>query len=254
MRMFLIILISFAAWGAGLLAFASRVVNSTPPPDPPQADAIVALTGASTIRLEAAEALLEEGLGQRLLISGVNREATRKQVRSTLIAGSQAAGAQVIGDQGTGAPATGAPVTGAPVTGAPVNGDQAAVGRAFDCCVDLGFRAENTLGNARETAPWVARHHYHTLIVVTADYHMPRALLELHAAMPGVALYPFPVATEAVDARRWWASPDDARRMVLEYCKYIVILIRNGLLSLSPPHQPEAVAPTAPANSLGSPS
>jgi len=244
MRMFLIILISLAAWGAGLLAFASRVVNSTPPPDPPQADAIVALTGASTIRLEAAEALLEEGLGQRLLISGVNREATRKQVRSTLIAGSQAAGAQVIGDQGTGAP----------VTGAPVNGDQAAVGRAFDCCVDLGFRAENTLGNARETAPWVARHHYHTLIVVTADYHMPRALLELHAAMPGVALYPFPVATEAVDARRWWASPDDARRMVLEYCKYIVILIRNGLLSLSPPHQPEAVAPTAPANSLGSPS
>ncbi len=231
------------------MAFASRVVNSTPPPDPPQADAIVALTGASTIRLEAAEALLEEGLGQRLLISGVNREATRKQVRSTLIAGSQAAGAQVIGDQGTGAPATGAPVT-----GAPVNGDQAAVGRAFDCCVDLGFRAENTLGNARETAPWVARHHYHTLIVVTADYHMPRALLELHAAMPGVALYPFPVATEAVDARRWWASPDDARRMVLEYCKYIVILIRNGLLSLSPPHQPEAVAPTAPANSLGSPS
>ncbi len=249
MRMFLIILISLAAWGVGLLAFASRVVNSTPPPDPPQADAIVALTGASTIRLEAAEALLEEGLGQRLLISGVNREATRKQVRSTLIAGSQAAGAQVIGDQGTGAP-----VTGPPATGAPVNGDQAAVGRAFDCCVDLGFRAENTLGNARETAPWVARHHYHTLIVVTADYHMPRALLELHAAMPGVALYPFPVATEAVDARRWWASPDDARRMVLEYCKYIVILIRNGLLSLSPPHQPEAVAPTAPANSLGSPS
>jgi uncharacterized SAM-binding protein YcdF (DUF218 family) len=247
--MFLIILISLAAWGVGLLAFASRVVNSTPPPDPPQADAIVALTGASTIRLEAAEALLEEGLGQRLLISGVNREATRKQVRSTLIAGSQAAGAQVIGDQGTGAP-----VTGPPATGAPVNGDQAAVGRAFDCCVDLGFRAENTLGNARETAPWVARHHYHTLIVVTADYHMPRALLELHAAMPGVALYPFPVATEAVDARRWWASPDDARRMVLEYCKYIVILIRNGLLSLSPPHQPEAVAPTAPANSLGSPS
>jgi uncharacterized SAM-binding protein YcdF (DUF218 family) len=214
--MFLILLILLAAWGAGLLAFANRVANSTPPPDPPQADAIVALTGGSVIRLEAAEALLEEGLGQRLLISGVNRETTRKQVRATLITGEQASG-----------------------------------GRTFDCCVDLGFQAENTLGNARETAPWVARHHDHTLIVVTADYHMPRALLELKAAMPGVVLYPFPVATEAVDARRWWASPDQARRMVLEYCKYVVILIRNGLLSLSPPRPSARPAHDAPANAAG---
>jgi len=216
MRIFLIILILSAAWVAGLLAFANRVANSTPPPDPPEADAIVALTGASTIRLEAAEALLEEGLGRRLLISGVNREATRKQVRATLVTGA-----------GT------------------------AARRTFDCCVDLGFKAENTLGNARETAPWVARHHYHTLIVVTADYHMPRALLELKAAMPGVALYPFPVATEAVDARRWWASPGDARRMVLEYCKYGVIRVRNGLLSLSPSHRRRVAPPaSAPANAV----
>jgi uncharacterized SAM-binding protein YcdF (DUF218 family) len=222
MRTFLVILILAAAWVVGLLAFAHRVVDSTPPPDPPEADAIVALTGASTIRLEAAEALLEEGLGRRLFISGVNREATRKQVRATLITEGRGAGAR------------------------------ASAGRTFDCCVDLGFQAENTLGNARETAPWVARHHYHTLIVVTADYHMPRALLELKAAMPGVALYPFPVATEAVDARRWWASPDDARRMVLEYCKYMVILIRNGLLSLSPSRlQSPATAPT-PDNAVGS--
>ncbi len=215
----MIILILLMAWGVGLLAFANRVANSTPPPDPPEADAIVALTGASTVRLEAAEALLEEGLGRRLLISGVNRETTRKQVRATLIT--------------TGSPAT---------------------GRAFDCCVDLGFKAANTRGNARETAPWVARHHYRTLIVVTADFHMPRALLELHAAMPGVVLYPFPVATEAVDARRWWATPEESRRMALEYCKYIVILVRNGLLSLSPPaHRPPAPA-SAPANTVVSPS
>jgi len=236
MRMFLIILILLAAWVAGLLAFANRVANSTPPPDPPQADAIVALTGASLIRLEAAEALLEEGLGQRLFISGVNREATRKQVRATLVTGGQATGGQAMGGQASGSRTTGA---------------QAATGHAFDCCVDLGFQAENTLGNARETAPWVASHHYHTLIVVTADYHMPRALLELQAAMPGVVLYPFPVATEAVDARRWWASPDQARRMVLEYCKYVVILIRNELLALSTPRPSQGGASAAPANAVG---
>ncbi len=226
MRIFPIVLILLAAWVVGLLAFASRVANSTPPPDPPQADAIVALTGASVIRLEAAEALLEEGLGQRLLISGVNRETTRKQVRATLITGGQTTESQTPSGRAT-------------------------TGGAFDCCVDLGFQAENTLGNARETAPWVARHRYRTLIVVTADFHMPRALLELHAAMPGVVLYPFPVATEAVDARRWWASPDQARRMVLEYCKYVVILFRNGLLSLSPARRPSAASAPEPANAGG---
>jgi hypothetical protein len=76
--------------------------------------------------------------------------------------------------------------------------------------------------------------------------------LELKAAMPGVVLYPFPVATEAVDARRWWTSPGDTRRMVLEYCKYLVILIRNGLLSLSPPRVPAASAPAEPVNAAGS--
>jgi uncharacterized SAM-binding protein YcdF (DUF218 family) len=216
MRTFLVILIVSTAWVGGFLAFANRVAESTPPPDPPQADAIVALTGGSTIRLEAAEALLEEGLGRRLLISGVNREATRKQVRATLVAG-----------------------------------ERTTAGGAFDCCVDLGFQAENTLGNAQETAPWVARHHYQSLIVVTADYHMPRALLELHAAMPGVVLYPFPVATEAVDARRWWASADQARRLGVEYCKYVVILIRNTLRSLAPQRRPGGRPLPAPANALG---
>ena len=54
----------------------------------------------------------------------------------------------------------------------------------FDCCVDLGFTAANTLGNARETAEWARAKGYSALILVTADYHMPRARLELRAAMP----------------------------------------------------------------------
>ena len=131
-------------------------------------------------------------MGRRLLISGVNRETTRDQVRATLTA----------------------------------------PGRAFDCCVDLGFEAENTQGNARETLDWVARHRYRSLIVVTADYHMPRALLELHAAMPEIRLRPYPVETEVITARRWWARPEDARHMAVEYCKYLVILARSTILSL----------------------
>ncbi len=59
--------------------------------------------------------------------------------------------------------------------------------------VTLGRNATSTLGNAEETATWVRTHDIHSLIVVTAGYHMPRALLEMGREMPGVTLYPAPV-------------------------------------------------------------
>lgn len=59
--------------------------------------------------------------------------------------------------------------------------------------VTLGRNATSTVGNAEETAAWAHVHDIHSLIVVTAGYHMPRALLEMERAMPGVTLYPAPV-------------------------------------------------------------
>jgi uncharacterized SAM-binding protein YcdF (DUF218 family) len=61
---------------------------------------------------------------------------------------------------------------------------------------------------------------------------MPRALLELRAAMPGIVLKPYPVATPSLDARRWWKTVNGARRMTYEYCKYLVILARETVLRL----------------------
>jgi uncharacterized SAM-binding protein YcdF (DUF218 family) len=187
------LLIALMIWSLGLLAFTGRVDQSTPAPEPPVADGVVALTGASTLRLEAATKLLEEGKGQRLLISGVNREATRADVQSVT----------------------------------------KAVKPIYDCCVDLGFAAANTIGNARETAEWAKSKGYKSLIIVTADYHMPRSMLELRAAMPGVALNAYPVKTD-LNAHRWWKTSSSARRMIVEYCKYLAILGREAFLSLGP--------------------
>ncbi|MBE7218376.1 MAG: YdcF family protein [Caulobacteraceae bacterium] len=187
-----LILLVVLAWGAGLLAFAHRVQRLTPAPPPPRSDAIVALTGASNVRLAAAAQLLDRGLGRRLLISGVNPAARRSDVRD-------------------------------------VTRD---FGRAWDCCVDLGRAAEDTRGNAAETADWARRHGYRSLIVVTADFHMPRALLELRASMPDVALRPYPVETGTLQARRWWRDSVDARRMTVEYCKYLVVWARSLVLGL----------------------
>ncbi len=198
MRSAAILLVVLMIWAAGLLAFAARVDRSTPPPEPDQADGIIALTGASNARILAAMSLLENGKARRLLISGVNKEATRADIK----------------------------------------GVAKATKAFYDCCVDLGFEATDTVGNAREAAEWTRARGYRSLIVVTSDFHMPRALLELRATMPHIAMTPYPIRTEELDAHSWWRTPMGARRMVLEYCKYLAILAREGFLKLGPQDRP----------------
>jgi uncharacterized SAM-binding protein YcdF (DUF218 family) len=188
-------------WTAGLFAFAGRVQQSTPTPDPAPADGIVALTGAnSQERIAAAVDLLSEGLGKRVLVSGVNRDVTREKLRRV----------------------------------------SNTVRRLYDCCVDLGFNAADTVGNARETAEWARTMRFHSLILVTSDYHMPRAVLELRAVLhdPQITLQTYAVPTPALKARRWWRSPSAARLMVVEYCKYLAILGREAVLGLGPRETP----------------
>ena len=67
--------------------------------------------------------------------------------------------------------------------------------RLFNCCVDLGFEAEDTNGNAQEIAAWARAKGYDSLIVVTSDYHMPRSLLEIRSAAPELELTPYAVST-----------------------------------------------------------
>ncbi len=200
MRTLVALLIVALIWAAGLVAFAQRVERSTPPAEPPVADAVVALTGASDLRLEAAARLLERGKGKRLLISGVNREASREDILAV----------------------------------------SRAVKPIYDCCVDLGYTAADTVGNAEEIAEWARTKDFKTLIVVTSDYHMPRSTLEIRAAMPEAELIEYPVVTGLVDVDGWWKRGGDARRLVVEYCKYLAILTREGILSLGPKDEPAA--------------
>ena len=67
--------------------------------------------------------------------------------------------------------------------------------------VTIGHAATSTFGNAEETAGWAQANNLHSLTVVTAGYHMKRAMLELGRAMPGVALFPLPVTSASVRSR-----------------------------------------------------
>ena len=165
------VMAGFAAFIESLPAPASTAARA--------ADGIVALTGEGR-RLVPAMDLLEKGMGQRLLITGVN-PATSKSDLKNLLHG----------------------------------------GELFDCCVDLGFTALDTRGNAQETASWAHSHGYTSLIIVTADYHMPRSLVEFGSQMPEVRLIPYPVA-DAANTPKF----QEVRRLAGEYVKYVASIVR----------------------------
>ena len=137
-------------------------------------------------RLTAGLQLLDRDKGARLLISGVHIDTTREQLF-------------------------------------------AAVGQLplrAACCVDLGRSAENTIGNAHETARWVHRRGYNSLIVVTASYHMPRSLMELHAVLPETKLIAYPVFPDRVRLDEWWRDGETSAVLAWEYLKFLGSIVR----------------------------
>ncbi len=94
------------------------------------------------------------------------------------------------------------------------------------CCIVLGHEADNTFGNALETAQWMRSEGFHSLRLVTASYHMPRSLLEFSRTMPEARIIPHPVFPERVKQERWWAWPGTASLIVAEYQKYLLALAR----------------------------
>jgi uncharacterized SAM-binding protein YcdF (DUF218 family) len=96
----------------------------------------------------------------------------------------------------------------------------------LQCCIALGYAAADTAGNAQETASWVRERGFRSLRLVTAAYHMPRALVELRRALPDVAIVPNPVFPERVRPD-WWAWPGSAWLLAGEYNKYVGAVLRS---------------------------
>jgi len=157
------------------------------PPADPNADGIVVLTGGSD-RIKAGVMLLGDGRGQRLLITGVNPAVDNDEIFRLI-------GTEVDGP-------------------AP-------------CCIDIDREAEDTIGNATETRDWVAEHGYGSLIVVTSDYHMARALTEFAMVMPDVDMIAFPVPNTRADVTEWWYDGAAFRLVSLEYLKLVSTWVRR---------------------------
>lgn len=181
------------AFGVGFLGFAHSVREAAAPRTAPEAEAIVALTGGSLDRLQVGVDLLEEAHGRRLLISGVNPAVKDEELFELLSVDP----------------------------------------RLAQCCVDLGRAAEDTLGNASETAAWARRNGFRKIILVTDDYHMPRSVTELRLALPEAEITPYPVATRWTENNRWQSDLSAAARLGGEYVKYLTIRAREALIEMS---------------------
>lgn len=163
--------------------------------DPDRATDAIVVLTGGSLRVESGLALLAAGKGQKLFISGVYH------------------GVEV--------------------------GDLLRVSRQSPeksaCCIALGHAADSTLGNALETASWMRAENFQSLRLVTANYHMPRSLLEFARAMPGIAIVPNPVFPEISREKRWWMRPASLFLALVEYDKYLVALARPVVLGTVEP-------------------
>lgn len=152
---------------------------------PPDASRVVAdgivVLTGAERRIEAGLKLLREGSGRRLLISGMNARTSPGEALRH--AGVEAAPAP--------------------------------------CCIDFGYAAQDTVGNALETRAWVERHGFSRLVVVTSTYHMLRSLNELALELPGVELVAYPVMPRVLGEGAWWLRLSAARVLVAEYFKLL---------------------------------
>jgi len=98
----------------------------------------------------------------------------------------------------------------------------------IQCCVTLGRAAATTEGNGAEVGEWARRHNVTRIVVVTSEYHMDRALLELRRAMPEGHFIPHAVTTTKVRPSDWYRDPATARRLIEEWAKYRIATLRPG--------------------------
>lgn len=92
----------------------------------------------------------------------------------------------------------------------------------IECCVDLGPRAQTTVGNALEARDWIRGHDYRAVLLVTSEFHLPRAAVELSRVAPDLVIVKVPVESHLAPAAGWYGSPKVWNTLGREYLKYLL--------------------------------
>ena len=162
------------------------------------ADGIVVPTGGQA-RLHAGLDLLVDGRAPHLLLSGVGQGITKDMIAQSLAL----------------SPSRIAQLT---------------------CCVTLDFQAENTKGNARATQKWANDNNLSRILLVTSDYHMPRAALEFGYHLPERTIITYPVSAPDLLGKSWYSDWQTLRLYSREFLKYSLRRLRiSAYLNPAPP-------------------
>jgi uncharacterized SAM-binding protein YcdF (DUF218 family) len=188
-----LVLLGTLCWSAGFAWYLMQMPTG-PSEDPQTTDAIVVLTGGSG-RLEYGLQLLKAGKARKLFVSGVRKGVTHDALLRKM-----------------------------------VDDPAAREGMIVDAGIMFGYDAEDTIGNAQETAEWMHREQYHSLRLVTSSYHMPRSMGEFRYAMPDLTIIPdaFVPANLQED---WWNNAAALKTVLVEYHKYVASQLRHLALS-----------------------
>ncbi|MCE3233035.1 MAG: YdcF family protein [Rickettsiaceae bacterium] len=181
--MFLALLISFCIWLSGLVLFVKTIPN-TNNDDTLATDGIVILTGG-TNRLDAGIKLLNEKKANKLLISGVGKEANLASL--LILSGNLPDNIAQLTDS-----------------------------------IQLGYEAKNTKQNAEEAARWVRENNFQSIRLVTSNYHINRSMAEFKKQLPDVKIIPYSVTPNNFELKQWWKSGSMKKLLVLEYNKYLL--------------------------------
>lgn len=179
------VILTLLIFAAGFVTFAHKVDNLRPPLNVAKADGIVVWTGKGGGRLETGAELLRRNKGERLLISGVNARTSLNAIKELVILPDARA----------------------------------------ECCIDLDYEAEDTIGNAQETASWARSLGYEHIILVTSSYHMPRAEIEIGAAAGRIKITAYPVVNP--DGTKWYTDDARFKRLFQEYGKLLLSYLRS---------------------------
>lgn len=183
----------FFAWVIGLFVFVDRIPSPPGSPDSDLRTDAIVVLTGGRGRVERGTALLARSTAGKMLISGVGQNVGARDV-------------------------------------IPAERLDSAT---LECCLTLGRAARNTRENAGETAGWVAANDITSLRLVTADFHMPRSLLEFHSRLPETMIVPDPVKSENLRLSRWWLWPGTAFLLAGEYNKYLAARARVFLVHIA---------------------
>jgi uncharacterized SAM-binding protein YcdF (DUF218 family) len=101
-----------------------------------------------------------------------------------------------------------------------------------DCCIEFESISKDTYSNASETYKWTKINDINSIILITSNYHMPRAILEFKNRMPNLKIFTYPITPKNHDIKNWLNSSDTVSLIFIEYSKLLIAGLRLKIMNI----------------------